>query len=100
MNKEEQIMQLVKEWLEEDKDKRSVMLTMIEVEGETEDGYTTSCSGVTAGIKLHLIDRFVSVYQDKKNPLYEILHLAHSEYMAKRLCGFSDRLSKGIEEEQ
>lgn len=99
MNKKEQIIQLVKEWQKEDEDKRSVTLTMIEVESETEDGYTTSCSGLTAGTKRHLIDHFANAFQDKRNPLHKLLHLAHTKYMATRFCGFLDSLSKGIEEE-
>lgn len=99
MNKEEQIMQLVKEWLEEDEDKRSVMLTMIEVVNETEDGYETQCSGVTVGKAGYLIDHFARALQEKRDPLHKLLHSAMRTYTAKRLCGFIDRLSKGIEEE-
>lgn len=92
-------MQLVREWQKEDEEKRSVTLTMIEVVNETEDGYGTQCSGVTIGKTGHFIDHFANAFQDKRNPLHKLLHLAHSKYMATRFCGFLDRLSKGIEEE-
>ena len=99
MNKQEQIMQLIREWQEEDKEKRSVTLTIIEVVNETEDGYATECSDLTIGNTGHFIDRIAHAFQEKRDPLHKLLHSAHSKYMAKRLCGFIDRLSKGDDEE-
>lgn len=62
-------MQLVREWQEEDKEKRSVTLTMIEVVNETEDGYGAQCSGVTIGKAGHFIDHFARALQEKRDPL-------------------------------
>lgn len=95
MNKKEQIMQLVREWQEEDKEKRSVTLTMIEVVNEREDGYDTQCSGVTIGTLEHLVDHFWCALRKKRDPLYKPLHLALIKFFAKRHL---DRLSKVIDE--
>ena len=92
-------MQLVREWQKEDEEKRSVTLTMSEVVNETEDGYATECSGVTIGKTGHFIDHFARILQEKRDPLHKLLHSAMRTYTAKRLCGFIERLSKGIEEE-
>ena len=99
MNKQEQIMQLVREWQQEDEEKRSVTLTMIEVVNETEDGYDTQCSGVTIGKARHFIDQFARALQEKRDPLHKLLHSAMRTYTTKRLCGFIDRISKGDDEE-
>ena len=76
-----------------------VTLPMIEVVNETEDGYGTQCSGVTIGKAGHFIDHFARALQEKRDPLHKLLHSAMRKYTAKRLCGFIDRISKGIEEE-
>ena len=99
MNKQEQIMQLVKEWQKEDGEKRSVSLTMIEVVNETEDGYDTFCSGVTAGTTSHLIDHFEHALQEKRDPLHKLLHSAYRKYISNRFIGFIDRISNGNDEE-
>ena len=96
MNKKEQIMQLIREWQEEDKEKRSVTLTMIEVVNEKEDGYDTSCAGVTIGTTGHLIDHFERALQEKRDPLHKFLHLSMIKFLAKRHL---DRLSKFIDKE-
>lgn len=92
-------MQLVKEWQEEDKEKRSFSLTMITAENKTEEGEDLNVEGVLSGKEGHLIGFFEKVLRDKSIPLHGILHKAHSRFMAKRSCGFLDRISKGIEEE-
>lgn len=89
-------MQLVKEWQEEDKKKRSVSLTMIEVVNETESSYDTQSSCVTVGILGHLVDHFANTLRKTRDPLHKPLHLALIKFFAERLL---DRLSKGIEEE-
>lgn len=99
MNKQEQIMQLVREWQKEDEEKRSVTLTMIEVVNETEDGYGTQCSGEMIGKARHFIDYFARVLQEKRDPLHKLLHSAIRKYMEKSICGFIDRISKGDDEE-
>lgn len=97
MNKQEQIMQLVREWQEEDRENRTVSLTMITAENKTEEGEDLNIEGVLSGKEGHLINFFDKVLRDKSIPLHGILHKAHSRYT--RFCGFLDRLSKGIEEE-
>lgn len=97
MNKKEQIMQLVKEWQEEDSENRTVSLTMITAENKTEEGEDLNIEGVLSGREGRLINFFDKVLRDKSIPLHGILHKAHSRYT--RFCGFLDRLSKGIEEE-
>ena len=99
MNKKEQIMQLVKEWQEEDSENRTVSLTMITAKNKTEEGEDLNVEGGLSGKEGHLINFFDKVLRDKSIPLHGILHKAHSRYMATRFCGFLDRLSKGIEEE-
>lgn len=99
MNKQEQIMQLVREWLKEDSENRTVSLTMITAENKTEEGEDLNVEGVLSGKEGHLINFFDKVLRDKSIPLHGILHKAHSRYMATRFCGFIDRLSKGDDEE-
>lgn len=99
MNKKEQIISLLNEWQNEDSENRTVSLTMITAENKTEEGGDLNIEGVLSGKEGHLIDFFEKVLRDKSIPLHGILHKAHSRFMAKRLCGFLDRLSKGIEEE-
>ena len=99
MNKQEQIMQLVREWLKEDRENRAVSLTMITAENKTEEGEDLNIEGVLSGKEGYFISFFNKVLSDKSVPLHGILHKAHSRYKAKRLCGFIDRISKGIEEE-
>ena len=97
MNKQEQIIQLVREWLKEDRENRAVILTMITAENKTEEGEDLNIEGVLSGKESYFINFFSKVLSDKSVPLHGILHKAHSRY--KRLFGFIDRLSKGIEEE-
>lgn len=99
MNKKEQIMQLVKEWQNEDRENRAVSLTMITAENKTEEGEDLNIEGALSGKEGYFISFFNKVLSDKSVPLHGILHKAHSRYMEKRLFGFIDRLSKGDDEE-
>lgn len=99
MNKKEQIISLLDEWQNEDIENRTVSLTMITAENKTEEGEDLTIDGVMSGNKNHLIMFFNRVLSDKSHPLHSILHKAYSRYMVKRICGFIDRLSTGIEEE-
>ena len=98
MNKKEQIISLLNEWQNEDRENRAVSLTMITAENKTEEGEDLNIEGVLSGKESYFISFFNKVLSDKSVPLHGILHKAHSRY--KRLFGFIDRLSKGIEEEQ
>ena len=99
MNKKEQIISLLNEWQNEDRENRAVSLTMITAENKTEEGEDLNIEGVLSGKESYFISFFNKVLSDKSVPLHGILHKAHSRYMEKRLFGFIDRLSKGIEEE-
>ncbi len=92
-------MQLVREWQNEDRENRAVSLTMITAENKTEEGEDLNIEGVLSGKESYFISFFNRVLSNKSVPLHGILHKAHIRYTAKRLCGFIDRLSKGIEEE-
>lgn len=97
MNKKEQIISLLNEWQNEDRENRAVSLTMITAENKTEEGEDLNIEGVLSGKESYFISFFNKVLSDKSVPLHSILHKAHSRYM--RLFSFIDRLSKGIEEE-
>ena len=97
MNKKEQIISLLNEWQNEDRENRAVSLTMITAENKSEEGEDLNVEGVLSGKEGHLINFFDKVLRDKSIPLHGILHKAHSRYT--RFCGFLDCLSKGIEEE-
>lgn len=73
-------MQLVREWQEEDRENRTVSLTMITAENKTEEGEDLNIEGVLSGKEGHLINFFDKVLRDKSIPLHGILHKAHSRY--------------------
>lgn len=97
MNKKEQIISLLNEWQNEDRENRAVSLTMITAENKTEEGEDLNIEGVLSGKESYFISFFNKVLSDKSVPLHGILHKANNRYM--RLFGFIDCLSKGIEEE-
>lgn len=96
MNKQEQIINLLNEWCNEDSDNRTVSLTMITA---AEEGEELTVNGVLNGVEDHLISCFYKALIDKSNPLQGILHKAYRLYMTKGICAFIDTLSKGIEGE-
>lgn len=99
MNKKEQIMQLVREWQEEDSENRTVSLTMITTENKTEEGEDLNLEGVLSGKESHLIRFFDRVLSNESNPLHGILHKANILNVTKRTRDFIDRISKGDDEE-
>lgn len=99
MNKKEQIISLLNEWQNEDRENRAVSLTMITAENKTEEGEDLNIEGVLSGKEGHFIRFFNRVLSNESNPLHGILHKANILNVAKRTCDFIDRISKGDDEE-
>ena len=98
MNKKEQIMQLVREWHNEDREHRTVILTMMTAENKTEEGEDLNFEGVLSGKEGHFIRFFNRVLSNESNPLHGILHKANILNVEKRILDYIDR-TKGDDEE-
>ena len=98
MDKKEQIQGLLKEWKEEDSEKRTYALVMIQVEKQDEEGYDTGVETWINGSELCLVDVFSNMLLDKRNYFHEILHKAIGRYMDKRVGDISKKLTKELKD--
>lgn len=98
MDKKEQIKAILKEWKEEDSEKRTYALVMIQVEKQDEEGYDTGVETWINGSELCLVDVFSNMLLDKRNYFHEILHKAIGRYMDKRLGDIFKKLTKELKD--
>ena len=98
MDKKEQIKAILKEWKEEDSEKRTYALVMIQVEKQDEEGYDTGVETWINGSELCLVDVFSNMLLDKRNYFHDILHKAFGRYMDKRFGKIFERLTDRLKD--
>ena len=98
MDKKEQIQGLLKEWREEDSDKRTYVMVMIQVGDKDDEGYDTLVSTYVGGCRKCMVDAFTNILLDKSNYLHDILHNSFGRYMDKRFGKIFERLTDRLKD--
>lgn len=98
MDKKEQIQGLLKEWREEDSDKRTYVMVMIQVGDKDDEGYDTLVSTYMGGCRKCMVDAFTNILLDKRNYFHEILHKAIERYTDKRVGDIFKKLTKELKD--
>lgn len=76
MKKLEQIQNLLVEWQKENPEKRAVNLVAIEVEKESENGYSISVKGAIKGDEAVIVEHFADCITNSENPLHSVISKA------------------------
>lgn len=76
MEKLEQIQNLLIEWQQENPEKRVILLNAIEVEKESENGYSISVTGAIKGDEAVIVEHFADCITNSENPLHSVISKA------------------------